>query len=364
MVRPQLAREERGAVLVSGLFTSAFLVGLAHVVVGVAVSLHHRNVFQDAADAGAHGMAVMSARAMNLIALMNLLKAALAAVMVPLLASITAAQIMLAKAAAKLSHHTVAALLVILALAQALYKGIERPAEVILDAAQDAQDYLRDELPFVAEAKATALAAVSLGEGAPSGDSFAWPLRSLPTEGQPPASVCKRLILSSAFGYIKMVSLGVPHHDRDFFERLADGFAKLDCLKLTRQQQLLREDAEQGDEPFQQRFFNALPPLPGWTDRGARTATWLEDEDGGRVRRLRDVMSRMMFAESESYFAGPGVTSGEMMWLMKWQPRLRRFRFPSGELGSFAAQCARTSAAPVCAELARLYGSLGGAVVH
>jgi hypothetical protein len=77
-----LVRDQRGAVLLVGVFFATFLVGAAYYVVGVGEAVIHRQRMQDAADAGAFAAAVLHARGMNIIALINTMMAALLSVLV------------------------------------------------------------------------------------------------------------------------------------------------------------------------------------------------------------------------------------------------------------------------------------------
>jgi hypothetical protein len=77
-------RDERGAILVIGLFMAVFLVGALYYMVGIAEAITHRERMQDAADAAAFSGATLHARGMNLIVLINLVMAALLAILVTL----------------------------------------------------------------------------------------------------------------------------------------------------------------------------------------------------------------------------------------------------------------------------------------
>ncbi len=77
-----LHADERGAVLVMAVFMSVFLVGMLYFVVGIGEALFRREGLGDAADAAAFAAAILHARGMNLIAFINLVMAALLAVLV------------------------------------------------------------------------------------------------------------------------------------------------------------------------------------------------------------------------------------------------------------------------------------------
>ncbi len=80
---PQALKDDRrGAVLLIAVFMSAFLVGCLWYVIGIGDAAIYRQYMQDGADAVAFGSAVYHARGMNLIALINLVMAAVLMVLV------------------------------------------------------------------------------------------------------------------------------------------------------------------------------------------------------------------------------------------------------------------------------------------
>ncbi len=75
---PSLLEDERGATMVMGVFMAAMLVGMIYYVWGIGGMVVHRERLQDAADTAVFGAAVVNARGMNLIALMNVIMLVLA----------------------------------------------------------------------------------------------------------------------------------------------------------------------------------------------------------------------------------------------------------------------------------------------
>jgi hypothetical protein len=75
---------ERGAAMVFGLCFAVFLLAIVYYLVGIADAVLFRERVQDAADTAAFSAAVVNARGMNLIALINLVMAAVLAVFVGL----------------------------------------------------------------------------------------------------------------------------------------------------------------------------------------------------------------------------------------------------------------------------------------
>lgn len=79
-----LRSDERGAIMVMGLFMAVFLVGMLYYLVGVYDAVIFRERMQDSSDAGAFAAAVMNARGMNLIVLLNIVMAIAFAVLIAL----------------------------------------------------------------------------------------------------------------------------------------------------------------------------------------------------------------------------------------------------------------------------------------
>ncbi len=80
----QLSRNEDGAIMVIGVFIAILLVGLLYYISGIGQTLFHRERMQDAADAVALATAVGHARGMNLLAFINMVMAALVAILLAL----------------------------------------------------------------------------------------------------------------------------------------------------------------------------------------------------------------------------------------------------------------------------------------
>lgn len=73
-----LLSDESGATMVMGIFMAAMLVGMIYYVWGIGGMVIHRERLQDAVDTAAFGAAVVEARGMNLISLINVIMLALA----------------------------------------------------------------------------------------------------------------------------------------------------------------------------------------------------------------------------------------------------------------------------------------------
>ena len=75
-----LLRDQAGATMVMGIFMAMLLVGLIYYVWGIGDAVMVRERMQDASDTASFSAAVIHARGMNLISLMNMIMAALAVV--------------------------------------------------------------------------------------------------------------------------------------------------------------------------------------------------------------------------------------------------------------------------------------------
>jgi len=84
MRRPYGLSDTRGAAMVFGLFFAIFLIGAVWYVLGLSQTIDYRQRMQDASDAAAFSAAVVNARGMNLLALINMTMAAILSVLVGL----------------------------------------------------------------------------------------------------------------------------------------------------------------------------------------------------------------------------------------------------------------------------------------
>ena len=91
-----LSRCSSGAVTVLGLFAALVATGMVFYMVGVGEAIHHREVMQDASDASAFAAAVLHARGMSLIVLINLIMAGVLAVLVMIKVLITVVAVAMA----------------------------------------------------------------------------------------------------------------------------------------------------------------------------------------------------------------------------------------------------------------------------
>lgn len=79
-----LAGDQRGAIMVMGIFMAMLMVGFIYYVAGLGETILFRERVQDASDAAAWSSAVLHARGMNIVALINMIMSSIAAVLLAL----------------------------------------------------------------------------------------------------------------------------------------------------------------------------------------------------------------------------------------------------------------------------------------
>jgi hypothetical protein len=148
--------DERGAILLIAVFFAIFAVALVFSVVGTAESLLYRERMQDAADQAALSGALMHARSMNLIVLINIVMAALLAILVTIKLLEGLAIIGMAIAAG-LAWFTAGASLVFIPPLQIMqsdmnvaYEQAKPPIDSALEALNDAADAVKTAAPIAA----------------------------------------------------------------------------------------------------------------------------------------------------------------------------------------------------------------------
>jgi hypothetical protein len=77
-----LTSDDRGAIMVMGIFMCVFLVGALWYIAGVGDAILYRERMQEASDAVAFSTAILEARGMNILVLLNLVMAAIEAILV------------------------------------------------------------------------------------------------------------------------------------------------------------------------------------------------------------------------------------------------------------------------------------------
>jgi hypothetical protein len=127
-----LKTDTRGAMVIMGIPMMMLMIGFLYFVIGLGEQIVMRERMQDAADAGALSAAIMHARGMNMIALVNQVMAAIVAILV-MIRLFQALMIAVAAIAAALAFWTAGASL-----------SVVPPATQAANSAQSAFDYLKN----------------------------------------------------------------------------------------------------------------------------------------------------------------------------------------------------------------------------
>ncbi|MEI8255648.1 MAG: hypothetical protein WCJ30_08255 [Deltaproteobacteria bacterium] len=195
--RETLAGGTDGAIMVLGLFMALFLVGALYFLMGIGHTVMYRERMQDASDAAAFSAAVMDARGMNLIALINIIMACALAILVALRAVQLICVAGMALAAALAVPTWGASLAAIPPLAELessvseLYNSLEPEIMEFLELGHTAEVVIKNGMPVVAIGKAVV---ITMGAYRPPVDvGFAIPDRfTLPLETAPFSDLCRK----------------------------------------------------------------------------------------------------------------------------------------------------------------------------
>jgi hypothetical protein len=375
--RRGLFRDRAGATMVMGVFIAALLVGMIYYVWGIGDVIMHRERMQDASDTAAFSAAVMHARGMNMLALINMVMAALAMVSATL--AVIANMIKYAAMAASLvcsfcgpwcgsccsacpyaARHWVE-----YSRANRISNRVRRFVDGAIRGLNGYARGIRVGVPLAAQAKV-----VSYGTDVydPVTDVGAMaPLRAeLPAQDDETNWPCDEIVLppvriaSPVFvwlwaspspymlGGIALGELTARSEAREFcngrsFQRVTDAAQQM------------------GNDEYQVQAYMLGSPDLDWAAEGVSVATWGEGEDaGGTYRRLAE-MGRVSFAQAEFFYDDRENDWHEWLWHMNWRARLRRWRLSAAGAGGLMGACGGGSG---CGALGELGGSIEDLVVH
>ncbi|MDD5306917.1 MAG: hypothetical protein PHU25_06300 [Deltaproteobacteria bacterium] len=199
---------DRGAVMVMATFAALFLVALVYHVAGVGGAALEQQIMQDAADATAYSAATAKARGMNILALINLVMAAvlsvlvaikvLQAVLVTAIAAVGVACVVTSGAACGAMAPLGMALQRVTDIADDLEPAVKR----ILQGLEKAADVVNEVVPVLAQAEAVYIS--TRGEYDPAELGFAWPVAGeLPTRKGSFEELCEKagedVVVASTF---------------------------------------------------------------------------------------------------------------------------------------------------------------------
>ena len=352
--QPGLRLDERGAIMVIGVFMSVMLVGVLYYVWGIGGAVLFRERMQDAADASAFGAAVVHARGMNIIALLNIIMAALAAVE-------TGIQV----AAEMLTAAAVAAGLTCLgcgpwcayccegcyyavkygmdaADGYDIHDTVENIIDPIMDATHGVAVAVRHGSPLAAQALVIGYS-TSRPYNPPVELGVMFPLfPELQAEDHDGNWPCDNKVRWPALAIAEIVA--PIEADFDIFNAWYGAGAAYGLIRITSAArewcpdyfQRVTEGSELGEDEFQIRTLMYGTSPFGWTRSGVAVAAWNTDETGSGVYDVLDYATRIGFAQSEYFYEQPfdgDHEREELMWHQRWRGRLRRFRLGSGGTG-------------------------------
>jgi len=362
--RRSLVRDQRGAIMVMGVFMAALLVGMIYYVSGLGETILYRERMQDAADAGAFGAAVLHARGMNLIALLNMVMGAILAVLVALkvlqdllLAATVIATTICYFCSCPGCCGCCAACPLAVALeigyedVSSVIEAVEPIVEAVVTAASTAQGVIKTAYPLAAQAKVIEYGFDTYRK--PTTAGFMYPfVHQLPVEDDDSDLLCRKA--GEQAGRLLTPSILSIWPIRVFVSTsvgsLAATFSSHYCGDSADKAQRVPADYALGDDNFQLRAFMLGDPPYDETEQGVAVATWGQETSAGALEILRTA-GKVSFAQSEFFFDG-SADHKEWLWEMRWRARLRRFRMP--DLGG----------ASECGEACGALGGLTNCVVH
>lgn len=388
---PGLFADQRGATMVMGVFIAVLLVGMIYYVWGIGDAIMYRERMQDASDTAAFSGAVIHARGMNMLALINVVMAALAMV-VSTLSVITA----------MLEYAAIAAGIVCLGCAPSLgsctvcceacvhsarhYLESERVDSihdrvdgVVRPIVRGLHTYavgIRYGVPLAAQAKVISYGTdvyspvTQAGVMAPlrlelpaQDDETDWPCDEKVTNAFPVGVRTMSPILVWLWGHASLyMAGGIIAGELDAGRITAnewceDGFFQ----RITDPAQTM------GNDEYQVQAYMLGDHDLEWTQIGVAVATWGEGDDAGSTYSSLAEMGRVSFAQAEFYYQMDGGFFGgnddweEWLWHMNWRARLRRWRLSASGLGGVMEAC---GGGPGCGALGDIGGAIDSVVVH
>lgn len=360
-VLKDLKTNDSGAIVVTGLFACAFLIGALWYLLGIGDAILFKERMQDGADAVAFTPSVIHARGMNLIALINISMAAVLAVLVG--AKVTQALLGLATAAACAAEDY----------SDCAYLGdqqepyqqfvdrVDRSVENINRSLAKTSDTIAKMMPELAARRAAAAgrAYAPMAEGAfsasisqiPEGERL-----GLPVEDDEYSNLCHHsgtlidiVFIPTLAHYSdgpRMVATSMVWAGGSLAGLVAGstGFCGGGGGNKPVSKRIYRP-AKHGDDYFATWGFTTSNFIEK-EDRGAKgleVSTWKRRPAGSELSQaeLDRSLRKTQVAKSEFYYdprrGGPRGWDGikdEALWHLRWRARLRRVSQPEGSMAS------------------------------
>jgi len=334
----RLGRDQRGATMVIGIFMAIVMVGMLYFVWGIGEAIVYRQEMQDASDAAAYDSAVIEARGMNLIALLNVIMAAGASVETTFDAMVSGLGVATAVATIVCiategeegcdeaeTHGEEAADM------EDTRSDVEDDMEDILDLAADAADVIKMAYPYIALSRVEDIASEY---HPPVSRGFILPINDLPVEDDDSDWPCDEKVAPFASTMAPIGTLLCCDIDiyllvgavssMGFAYSAADDWCDEGYFKR------VLEDAEMGDDNFHVRaWMEGVHPF-GTNAERVGVATWGEDAPSSSGADMLEELGHWSFAQGEFYF-DDDMDREEWLWHMMWRGRLRRFRLSSSD---------------------------------
>jgi hypothetical protein len=330
-----VGRDQGGATMVIGIFMAMLVVGMLYFVWGIGEAIVYRQLMQDAADSAAFGGAVIDARGMNLIALLNVVMAAAAAVETIINAMVSGLIVAAALATVvciatygssgcdEASTHAEEA-----GDMEDVRSDVEDDMEDIVDLASTAADAIRYAYPALALARAEEYVSVY---DPPVEEGFLLPVDGLPVEEDDSDWPCDEKVAPFASVQAPIGMLICCDIDVYLLVGAASsiGFAYLHAGDWCEDEWFRRvlEDAEMGGEDFQVRSFMRGDYPFELSQKSVAVANWGRMETETSPDEALEEIADWSFAQGEFYF-DDDMDEEEWLWHMMWRARLRRFRLP------------------------------------
>jgi hypothetical protein len=347
-----LRDDQRGAIMVIGVFMAMLVVGFLYYIVGIGNTIIFRERLQDAADAVAFSGAVVHARGMNIIAMINIVLLVLMTVYMAL----------------KLVHQAIFAAVVVcgiflcpllpaLETAERFFDNLVRVySRTILQPAlqigHTAQEAVRTSFPLVAQARAIATA-VSGTYSPPATGGLLLPVgRTLPVtpvklDEQPrrpypesPGGLCRRAADQISSALTIPLSIGILNPIRGPVASMLSRIIVMTTCPDDRPS-LRNYDLDIGSGnctdgmPGQQCEYTQLRGVVMASStpfarnvQGVNVATLGRGGGGGGPFASFETLARFGFAQAEYYYDGT-EDRDQWLWHMYWRARFRRVQLAS-----------------------------------
>ena len=349
-----LRDDQRGAIMVIGVFMAMLVVGFLYYIVGIGNTIIYRERIQDAADAIAFSGAVVHARGMNLIAMINIVLLVLMTVYMALKLvhqAVFAAMIICGIFLCPLLPALEAAERVLDNMVRGFSRGILQPA---LQLGHTAQEAIRTTFPGIAQGRVVASTLAGTYSPPVTGGFLlpAIPYRMLPVtpvklDEEPrrpypesPGGLCRRAGNLIADALTFPLSLGILNPIRGPVAAALSRIAVMTTCPDDRPS-LRNYDLDIGSGnctdgmPGQQCEYTQLRGVAIATTtpfarnvRGVNVATLGRPSGGGGAFSAFETLAQTGFAQAEYYYDGT-EDRDQWLWHMYWRARFRRVQLGS-----------------------------------